>query len=120
MARKGIYVNGKEIVARYFGNNKVWEKEVVIARTAVFDGYATLYKSESFLRFSVPRRIATGTYQSVYIKGVEAPSRNITVTDGFSVYVRFENVFQLNNFLRSIYFNSNNNQFSNVSIQLFK
>ena len=27
MARQGIYVNGKEIVARYVGNKKVWEKE---------------------------------------------------------------------------------------------
>lgn len=27
MARKGIYVNGKEIVARYFGDKLVWRKE---------------------------------------------------------------------------------------------
>ena len=27
MARSGIYVNGKEIVARYVGDKKVWEKE---------------------------------------------------------------------------------------------
>lgn len=26
MARSGIYVNGKEIVARYIGDKKVWEK----------------------------------------------------------------------------------------------
>lgn len=26
MARSGIYVNGKEIVARYFGNKLVWQK----------------------------------------------------------------------------------------------
>lgn len=27
MARQGIYVNGKEIVARYVGDKKVWEKK---------------------------------------------------------------------------------------------
>ena len=27
MSRSGIYVNGKEIVARYVGNRLVWEKE---------------------------------------------------------------------------------------------
>lgn len=26
MARSGIYVNGKEVVARYFGNKLVWQK----------------------------------------------------------------------------------------------
>ena len=120
MARSGIYVNGKEIIARYVGDKLVWEKEVVIARTAVFDGYATLYKHESFLRFSVPRRIAAGIYHTVYIKGVEAPTRTITVRDGFSVYIRFENTYQLNNFLRSLYLNSNNDNFSNLPIVLYR
>ena len=27
MTREGIYVNGKEIIARYVGDKKVWEKE---------------------------------------------------------------------------------------------
>jgi len=27
MAREGIYVNGKEIIARYVGNRLVWQKE---------------------------------------------------------------------------------------------
>lgn len=30
MARAGIYVNGKEIVARYVGNTKVWEKTRIV------------------------------------------------------------------------------------------
>lgn len=29
MARSGIYVNGKEIVARYVGDNLVWKKKVL-------------------------------------------------------------------------------------------
>lgn len=38
MARAGIYVGGKEIVARYVGNTKVWEKE---ARWTLVKGFST-------------------------------------------------------------------------------
>lgn len=38
MARSGIYVNGKEIVARYVGNKKVWEKE---ARWTLIKGFSS-------------------------------------------------------------------------------
>lgn len=38
MARSGIYVNGKEIVARYVGDKKVWEKE---ARFTLVKGFSS-------------------------------------------------------------------------------
>lgn len=38
MARQGIYVNGKEIIARYVGNKKVWEKE---ARLTLVKGFSS-------------------------------------------------------------------------------
>lgn len=43
MARKGIYVNGKEIVARYVGDKLVWKKQ-----TRIVDIDSTLSISESF------------------------------------------------------------------------
>lgn len=43
MVRKGIYVNGKEIVARYFGDKLVWKKQ-----ERIVDIYRTSYILESF------------------------------------------------------------------------
>lgn len=56
MVRKGIYVNGKEIVARYVGDKKVWEKE---SRWTLVKGF-----SSSGLKFVVDA-------SSVYIAKLE-------------------------------------------------
>lgn len=37
MVRKGIYVNGKEIVARYVGDKKVWERKLI--QSAHFENF---------------------------------------------------------------------------------
>lgn len=44
MARKGIYVNGKEIVARYVGDKKVWQRQV---SKRIVDIISTSYISKS-------------------------------------------------------------------------
>lgn len=40
MARSGIYVNGKEIVARYVGDKLVWKKKVLTEIAEVTISYA--------------------------------------------------------------------------------
>lgn len=47
MARQGIYVDGKEIVARYFGNKKVWEKEQPWTLIKHFTYNSSYYTRES-------------------------------------------------------------------------
>lgn len=44
MARKGIYVNGKEIVGRYVGDKKVWQRQV---SKRIVDIISTSYISKS-------------------------------------------------------------------------
>ena len=53
MARKGIYVNGKEIVARYVGDKLVWQKKPALpiqARKIVFENVRSRLHS-TFISF---------------------------------------------------------------------
>lgn len=48
MVRKGIYVNGKEIVARYVGDKLVWRKSVD-TQIAYITSYHILHNAHSLL-----------------------------------------------------------------------
>lgn len=69
MARKGIYVNGKEIVARYVGDKKVWQRQV---SKRIVDIISTSYISKS--RY-LKKVTIYGTFTNLH----EATFKNVTL-----------------------------------------
>lgn len=69
MTRSGIYVNGKEIVARYVGDKKVWEKTRIVLLAEFNDSIVWGDPDTRILSFEgiITDDMPAGTYRNVTV-----------------------------------------------------
>ena len=111
MARQGIYVDGKKIIARYVGNKKVWERELeklyitwtYVKRWSLSNNVINDYTAELDALFETSTPVGTTIKQEITRISIGDRSWNakmfaITVEDGSGTKQRIIARISFNNF----------------------
>lgn len=111
MARQGIYVDGKKIIARYVGNKKVWERELeklyitwtYVKRWSLSNNVINDYTAELDALFETSTPVGTTIKQeitriSIGDRSWKAKTFAITVEDGSGTKQRIIARISFNNF----------------------
>lgn len=118
MARSGIYVNGKEIVARYVGDKMVWRKQIKIVDIDnvlyIRDGFYsnTIYINGTFTYL----RQSTFHDVTIIVDGVTFPHllKEVTLSDRNPIAT-----IKFYNYLNYSDFTDNVNRYTSHKIQMF-
>lgn len=119
MVRKGIYVNGKEIVARYVGDKKVWKKKVLTEIADISVRYViNNYDSLSVFIYGHFSRLRQATFSNVMlvVDGVsfahEAKEVTLRPQDPIAI-IQFEEWIEYQEFIRLV------REYRDQSIRMF-